>query len=131
MKQNVTQYIENHINDISYCPSREAGGFILNFCIALKFVMSTAHSCTSGLAVPGVGYLTIFVSGKIFSENMPFLENEAPDESQGYVINPTFVSLNMANKKCVPSKDDQIASGVAKISSTTKKCYILLIYLSL
>lgn len=79
--------------------------------------MSTAHNCTSGFTVPGVGYRTFFVSGKELPEAIPLPANKAPDESHGYDINPTRVSLKVANIKCVPSEEDQIASGVSNISS--------------
>lgn len=39
------------------------------------------------------------------------------DENQGYIIWPTFVSLNVAYKRIEPSIDDHIAFWDLKISS--------------
>lgn len=79
--------------------------------------ISIIHMVTSGLTVPGVGYLTFLVSGNELPEIIPPAAMIAPEANHGYVIIPTLVSLKEANIRCVPSGDDQIASGSLNISS--------------
>lgn len=100
------------------CPSRTGGGFNCHLRISdVVFEISAIHMVTSGLTVPGVGYLTFLVSGNELPEIIPLAAIIAPDANHGYVIIPTLVSLKDAYIKCEPSGDDQMASGSLNISS--------------
>lgn len=108
----------------THCPSNAMGGITFQRIISLVLVTSSIHRRTSGLAVPGVGYRTVRVSGNDDVPPIPLAVIFAPDANHGYVIMPTLVSLNDAYMMCVPSAESQIAVGSLNISSVYVYIYM-------
>lgn len=87
------------INLFAYWSSRDAGGGIQCRCISVKFEISNNHKVTSGLSVPGVGYLWDFCTGKDPLLVSPPAGTIVFDENHGNIIVPTLESLNEAYNK--------------------------------
>lgn len=112
----------------THCPSNAIGGKTFQRRISLVLVTSSIHSRTSGLAVPGVGYRMVRVSGNELALPIPLAVILAPDANHGQLIIPTLVSLNEAYMTCVPSAELQIASGALNISSVLQLSVIFCLF---
>lgn len=119
-RQNLNQVLEMK-NQQTYCPSNDNGGFTIHLCGSVELDKSTTHNETSGLRVPGVGYLTVFDAGNVPPLSRPDAVKIVVDENHGYSISPTLVSLKAAYMICVPSGEPQTASSDWNISSVTKE----------